>query len=140
MRTIHLIFLFFFTLFIWQCATLKPTNKDIETALNHYDNLIKKVDGDSIALMYTLNGDLGNSAHGRAAIKKMLDGFKTFKVLEQKSTSNSIQINGESALQKGFYNQVAVVGKDTYRIKKPFTVHWQWTNKKEWLIKRFDAE
>ena len=66
--------------------------------------------------------------------------IKSFKVLEQKSTSNSIQIKGDSALQKGFYNQVAVVGKDTYRIKKPFTVHWNWVNKKEWLIKRFDAE
>ncbi len=140
MRPIHLIFLFFVALFIWQCATLKPNSLGIESALNHYDNLIKKVDGDSIAMMYTLDGDLGNSAHGRAAIKKMLDGFKTFKVLEQKSTSNSIQIKGDSALQKGFYNQVAVVGKDTYRIKKPFTVHWNWVNKKEWLIKRFDAE
>lgn len=140
MRTILFIILISALLIIWQCATLKPTASGVEAALKHYDNLIKKVDGDYIAMMYTTDGDLGNSAHGRAAIKKMLDGFKNFKVLEQKSTSNSINIKGDSALQKGFYNQTAVVGKDTYRIKKSFTIHWAWINKKEWLVKRFDVD
>ena len=140
MRTILCFILISVLPVIWQCTTLKPSTNGVEAALNHYDNLIKKVDGDSIAMMYTIDGDLGNSAHGIAAIKKMLDGFKSFKVLEQKSTSNIINIKGDSALQKGFYNQTAVVGKDTYRIKKQFTIHWAWINKKEWQVKRFDVD
>lgn len=140
MRTILFFILISALLIIFQCTTLKPTASGVEAALNKYDNLIKKVDGDSIALMYTTDGDLGNSAHGRAAIKKMFDGFKSFKVLEQKSISNTITLKGDSALQKGFYNQTAVVGKDTYRIKKQFTIHWAWINKKEWQVKRFDVD
>ena len=64
-------------------------------------------------MMYTTDGDLGNSAHGRAAIKKMLDGFKNFKVLEQKSTSNNKPVVFVSILPQRYFVQ-RITG-DRYR-------------------------
>ncbi len=139
MRKIQSIILFFITSIIWQCASLKPTAQAVELASVRYDSLIKKVDSDSIALMFTPDGSISKDVHGRTAIKKMLDGFKNFKVLEQKTTSASIKVTGNSAIQQGVYKQVAVSGKDTFRVEKIFTTTWEWVNK-EWLIKKFEVD
>ena len=52
----------------------------VEEAMHTYDRLILKMDVDSIALLYTPDGDLGKIAHGRDSIRRFLARFKDFKV------------------------------------------------------------
>lgn len=101
---------------------------DVDAAMQHYDQLIKKMDADSIALLYTEDGELGDVAKGRDAIRNFLATFKNVKVLSQVSKTTSIEITGDSALQKGNYIQTVVVdNKDTITVKGEYTANWLWS-------------
>lgn len=41
------------------------SKSEIESAMRQYDHYIQKMDTDSIASMFTPDGDLGDVAHGR---------------------------------------------------------------------------
>ena len=67
-----------------------------ETAMKYYDNLILKLDADSISMLYKPGGNLGDIAIGCDSIKKFLSSFKNVRVLSQssiiKSKNNSSQL------------------------------------------------
>ena len=106
-----------------------------------YDRYILHMDTDPIALMYTIDGDLGNKAHGRDSIRRFLATFKNVRVLSQLSKTTSINIRDDSLLQKGTYAQVAIVGeKDTVRVQGEYTVDWRWFPEEGWKIKRMDTK
>lgn len=125
-------------------SACKPahTNNEIESAMRIYDYFLQKVDADSIASLFTMDGDLGKQAHGRAAIKNFLSQYKDIKVLSQKSTTLSIEIVGDSATQKGTYKQSDILpsGKDTLRVSGSFTTDWIWNQQTGWLIKSIEAK
>lgn len=109
---------------------------EIETAMRLYDHLILKMDADSIAWLYTPDGNLGDIAQGRDSIRKFLSTFKNVRVLSQSSETSSIEITGDSSVQKGRYRQVVLVpGKDTIRVKGEFTANWLWNASDGWHIK-----
>ena len=109
----------------------------MDAAMQHYDQLIKKMDADSIALLYTEDGELGDVAKGRDSIRHFLATFKNVKVLSQVSKTTSIKITSDNALQKGNYIQTVVVdNKDTITVKGEYTANWFWVNKKQLLIKK----
>ena len=127
------------SLFLASCKTAH-NKSEIESAMSRYNYFIQKVDADSIALMFTPDGDLGKMAHGPAAIKNFLDGFKNFQVLSQKSSTESILLKKDSAVQTGHYKQVAVVGKDTFHVKGAFTTLWLWQKQTGWRIKNMETK
>ena len=47
----------------FSCNKESHNRAGIESAMKYYDHLILKTDADSIALLYTSDGDLGNIAH-----------------------------------------------------------------------------
>lgn len=49
--------------------------------MKHYDDLIMNVHADSIAMLYTEDGDPGGIAHDRDSIRNFLPGFKNTQVL-----------------------------------------------------------
>jgi len=105
--------------------------------MQQYDRLIKKMDADSIALLYAANGELGDMVHGRDSIRKFLSSFKNIEVLHCTSTSDTIDIKGDSSLQTGNYTQTAVVDqKDTIHVKGRFRANWQWVADSGWQIKK----
>jgi ketosteroid isomerase-like protein len=115
--------------------------KDVEVAMKKYDSLIMKMDADGIANLYTPDGDLGTMAHGRDSIKKFLSSFSNVKVLSNSSTSEQVVIQGDSSIQTGNYEQVAVVdGKDTLHLKGEFKAIWKWTSSQGWLIKKMETK
>ncbi|MBS1921483.1 MAG: hypothetical protein JST17_14615 [Bacteroidetes bacterium] len=134
-----LFFSLFRLLLLFSCSAAIPTNhneKGVEAAMNHLNRLTLKTDADSIALLYTPDGNLGDVAIGRDSIRNFLARFKNIKVLSQKSTTDSINISGDTAIQKGKYYQSDLIsGKDTVYVKGTFIAKWQWTNDKYWLIK-----
>lgn len=109
--------------------------------MHQYDHFIQKMDADSIALMFTPDGDLGDVAHGRTWIKRYLHGFANLKVVSQQSTSDSIQIKGDSAIQKGTYRQVTIIApEDTVKLKGDFVAKWIWNKHTGWLLKSINTK
>ena len=130
-----------FALMMLLCCKQQHNQKEVELAMKQYDHLIQKMDMDSIALLYTADGDLGSMAHGRDSIRKFLAGFKNMKVLSQISTSDSTTINADTALQKGFYKQTVIVSaNDTVRVKGAYTATWLWVPENGWLIKKMETK
>lgn len=122
------------------CNSSDHNTKGVEEAMKHLDELTLKVDGDSIALLYTPDGKLGNVAQGRDSIRKFLATFKNVRVLSQSSTTKSIEMNKDTAVQKGEYHQSDIInGKDTVHVKGEFTATWVWM-KNQWLIKEMQTK
>jgi hypothetical protein len=98
--TSKLLRLFFSTNFIFllSCNTARYSKSEIDSAMKHYDNLILKSDADSISLLYTPDGNLGDITIGRDSIKKFLSSFKNVRVLSQSSTTKSIRIIRDIAI------------------------------------------
>lgn len=109
----------------------------VETAMKKYDNLILRMNADSISISFTPDGNLGNIAIGRDSIKKFLSSFKNIKVLSQSSITSTLDLAGDSAIHKGIYYQTVLVSeKDTVKVKGEFTANWQWIANDGWFIKR----
>lgn len=114
---------------------------EIVNAMQQYDHLIQKMDADSIALMFTPDGDLGDVAHGRTWIKRYLHGFANLKVVSQQSSSDSILIKGDTAIQKGTYSQVTIIApEDTVKLKGDFVANRIWNKHTGWLLKSIIAK
>ena len=110
---------------------------EIESALKTYDHLIWTMNADSIALLYTVDGQLGEIARGRDSIRRFLSTFTNVKVLSVHSTSEKIVINKDTAIQSGRFNQTALINnKDTARPKGTYEAIWVWTKGEGWKIKR----
>ncbi len=115
----------------------KHSERGVELAMKQYDRLIKKMDADSIALLYTPDGDLGTMAHGRDSIRAFLSGFKDIKVLYQHSMTTYIKVAGDTALQRGVYHQMVLIsGKDTMSVSGEYAAVWWWIAPGEWHIKK----
>jgi hypothetical protein len=138
----NLLFLLLAFVAMQSCTTKqsKPHEKsEIVMAMREYDNLIKKLDADAIALLYDEEGDLGKVAHGRDSIRSFLKTFKDVQVLEQLSTSDVVEVMGDSAKQEGSYVQVDVIGnKDTVTVRGTYKALWKWDGD-AWKIKRMET-
>ncbi len=122
------------------CNTSRHNNKGVQAAMNQYDHYIQTMDVDSIALLFTPNGDLGAMAHGRDSIRKFLDKFKSFKVLSQSSTTDSINSMRGSTIQKGKYHQTVIVPvNDTVTVKGEYTATWVLLPNKGWHLKKMET-
>lgn len=117
------------------------SKSDVEHAMQKYDLLILGMNADSISLIYAPDGELGKMAKGRDSIRAFLNGFKKFRVLSQSSETNTIQINGDSAIQTGTYRQTVIIpSNDTVTVKGRFTALWIWMNRNGWLIQRMETQ
>lgn len=123
------------TIYLFSCNISKHSKSDVESAMKYYDHLILKLDADSIALLYTPDGNLGGIAVGRDSIKRFLASFRNIRVLSQASTTTSLKIIRDTAIQKGFYTQSDIVGKDTIKVRGEYTATWEWLTK-GWHIKK----
>ena len=120
---------------LYSCSASSRNEAGVQNSMKYYDHLIEKLDADSIALLYTPQGRLGTLAVGRDSIRKFLFSFKNVKVLSQKSTTTSIKLYSDSAIQKGNYIQTDILSeKDTIVVKGEYTAHWLWIKKEGWRI------
>jgi hypothetical protein len=108
--------------------------------MKQYDHLILKTDGDSIAMLYTPDGELGKAAKSRNQIRNFLYNFRHYKVLHQLSSIDSLVISGDTAFVSGIYNQKVIVPvNDTVSIKATYASKWEWLHKDGWHIRRMDT-
>ena len=135
MTKIYISFCILFLL-LYSCEQ-KHTTAEIEAAMNRYNHFIEKMDADSISLMYTSDGNLGGVAIGRDSIRSFLQKFKNVKVLLQSTVTDSINLHGDSCIQKGKYIQGCIVnGKDTVTTKGGFVADWIWTKREGWKLRK----
>jgi hypothetical protein len=128
--------LFFISSILFSCNTTKKNEKGVESAMNLYNHYIQKMEPDSIALLFTTDGNLGNIASGRDSIRNFLSNFKDFKVLSQTSITKLIKINRDSTVQQGDYHQTTIIPKnDTVKVSGTFTATWV-HSKSGWHLKR----
>lgn len=129
--------------FLQSCGTKEQKvheKKEIDAAMREYDRLLQTMDAEAIAAIYDEEGDLGDQAHGREAITKFLSEFQNIDVIMQASTTNTIDMLGDSAVQSGSYVQIDVVDKkDTVTVRGTYTALWRWDGE-EWKIKRMETQ
>lgn len=124
------------------CVSYVHRQQEVQDAMQHYDQLIKKMDADSIALLYTADGDLGGIAQGRDSIRRFLSSFKNVRILEVTSTTDSLAMTGDTAFQSGHYKQSGVMNKkDTFHVSGGYHAQWVWIKKEEgWRIKKMSTQ
>ena len=132
-----------FLLFLLNCLVVfyschhRDKRQEVERALANYDRLIKKMDADSISLMYTANGELGDIARGRDSIRKFLSTFTNVEVLSVSSSSEKIDLEKDTIIQSGRYNQLALINhRDTVRPTGTYVARWIWQENEGWKIQR----
>jgi hypothetical protein len=122
------------------CRQKERSAESVEQAMQKYNRYIQKMDVDSIALLYTPDGELGKMARGRDSIRRFLDKFKDYKVLSQVSKTNLINISRDTALQSGLYTQKVIVPvNDTVTLKGLFSTKWIWMDPAGWHIQRMET-
>jgi hypothetical protein len=129
-----------FTFYITGCSLNHGNKEELILKMKEYDHLILKTDGDSIALLYAPDGELGNAAKSRNQIRNFLYNFRHYKVLEQSSSLDSVSVDGDTAFVKGIYHQKVIVPQnDTVSVKGTYASKWEWIHGEGWLIKRMDT-
>jgi hypothetical protein len=122
------------------CRSKKHNAESVEQAMQKYNRYILKMDVDSIALLYTPDGELGKMARGRDSIRRFLENFRKYKVLSQVSKTNLINISRDTALQSGLYTQKVIVPvNDTVTVKGLFSTKWIWMDSTGWHIQRMET-
>lgn len=111
--------------------------------MQQYDNFILHADAKGIAGMFITDGELagpgGMSIRGRDSIENFLSQFKSIKVEEQKSTTDSIRKFGDTAFQYGKYYQRAVVNNTKAEVHGMFRANWVIQANGKLLLKRMSA-
>jgi SnoaL-like domain len=135
---------------LYYCHRKLPSPPDIHDAMATYDRLILKTDADSIALLYMAEGDLGNKVHGRDSIRKFLQQFKNFKVLQQHSTIDSLSLDQDTGYMSGRYHQEVIVPvqdslnpkhrHDTVNVNGKFASVWIRLPEYGWRIQKMETK
>jgi hypothetical protein len=123
---------------IFLCSCNHDMTMQIKKAMKVYDRLILNMDADSLANLYTIDGELGKEAIGRDSIRNFLKSFKDIKVLDYQSETKSIIIYGNTAQQIGTYRQKVAVKYDTLELKGKYSTMWMLI-KGNWLIKKMST-
>lgn len=110
----------------------------IEATYQRYDEFIRRVSADSIASLYTEDGEMiGTGARGPAAIAAFLHQFDRFKVVTQHHTTDAITVGDSLAVHWGRYRQQASAGTgDPVTVTGRFVVEWRLTPGGRWLVRR----
>ncbi|MFZ1799243.1 MAG: hypothetical protein WAU24_05210, partial [Chitinophagaceae bacterium] len=95
----------------------------------------------SISMLFTPDGHLGDMASGRDSIRMFLSSFKNVQVLAQNSTTDSIKMLEDTAFQNGTYHQTDVInGKDTLHVQGTYSATWIWVKGNGWMLKKISTQ
>lgn len=137
MTKLHLLTTAFILIVLLFSCKGKHSKDEIVQAMRRYDRFILEMQVDSIANLYTPDGNLGGVAIGRDSIRALLHKFENIKVIFQESTTESINISADSATHTGSYRQTDILPqRDTVTVSGRFVVNWKWLEKGGWHIQK----
>lgn len=115
--------------------------RDLDAAINHYGRLVKAMASDSIAALYTDDGELGGEGQptisGPDSIRAFLHRFDEYHVLAATMMVDSSRLAGDTGIQHGRYTQrVRLPAGDTVEVSGRFTAEWVIGSSGKWRIRR----
>ncbi len=130
------------------CSSGRAGSGDLEArqavaaAMEHYTALIRTVASDSIAAMYTEDGELLEAGmaplRGPKEIREFLAQFDGKVVVDSASTvSDDVEIFGTTAYQWGSFSQVArVQDQPPGKFSGRYVARWRRTPEGQWKLTR----
>ena len=118
------------------------SEKAVVAAMEHYTALIKQVASDSIAAMYTEDGELLEAGMaplvGPREIREFLAQFDGKVVVDSASTaSDDVEVFGTTAYQWGSFSQVArVQDQPPAKFGGRYVARWRRTPEGHWKLTR----
>jgi uncharacterized protein (TIGR02246 family) len=112
-----------------QTTSVADAESELRQATEHYAQLVKAMDGNAIANLYTAEGEsiiAGQPPiHGREAIRNQLESFKGFSVQSETLTADTITVDGARAHVTGTYRQrVRVPAGDVIEVHGAYAADW----------------
>ncbi len=126
------------------CRSAPPTvatTQSLQDALDHYSQLVEGMQSDSIAALFTADGELGAAGQpavvGPGAIAAHLHTFDQYRVLSERLMVDSSAIIADSGFQRGHYAQTVILpAGDTVTVSGRFTVEWLNDGHGKWRVRR----
>ncbi|MBX6365217.1 MAG: DUF4440 domain-containing protein [Gemmatimonadetes bacterium] len=115
---------------------------EVSAAMGHYVALTRRVDSDSVAAMYTADGELLEPRmaplRGREAIRRFLAPFDARTVVDTAAfRTTSLDVYGDVAYQWGTYHQVARLdGGPPGTFDGRFAAQWRRDTDGRWRLAR----
>ena len=119
----------------------ESAESQVRAALQHYAQLIGKMDNAGIAALFTQDGEVVNPGRdpikGPAAIEAFLKQFSDYHVLSEMMIPQKTQVDGDRAEQEGTFKQ-RVRGPDgnVIDVSGTFTIVWIRDSSGAWRIQR----
>ncbi|HEY2806602.1 MAG TPA: hypothetical protein VGI92_12165 [Gemmatimonadales bacterium] len=117
------------------------TRAELDSALIHYDSLVRRMAVDSIAATYTPDGEmLGTNAGtvtGPDSIRKFLGQFSQFRVDTQEMRVAAVELFDAEAVQWGTWKQATTVpAQGMVHVQGRFVAHWVRGTDGRWRLRR----
>jgi uncharacterized protein (TIGR02246 family) len=112
-----------------QTTSVSDAQNQLRQATEHYAQLVKAMDSNAIANLYTADGEsiiVGQPPiHGRDAIRKQLESFSGFSVQSEVLTADTITVDGPRAHVTGTYRQrVRVPAGEVMEVHGAYAADW----------------
>ncbi len=123
----------------------RDVGREVQHALERYDEFIRDMAHDSIAQSYLPNGEMSDAQDppftGPGAIEAHLRTFAAYQVLGNRFTVDSTAAVADTATQWGTYWQrVRVPAGDTVEVRGRFVARWQRTAETTWRLRRMHTD
>jgi len=110
-------------------APVADTETQLRQATEHYAQLVKAMDSNAIANLYTADGEsiiVGQPPiRGREAIRKQLESFSGYSVQSEILTADTINVDGPRAHVTGTYRQrVRIPAGDVIEVHGAYAADW----------------
>lgn len=116
-------------------------SSSLNAALAHYTELVRQMASDSIAALYTADGEVAGSGRapivGPPAIAAFLGSFSSYHVLADSMKVDSLSVRGDSGMQTGsFWQLVQLPSGDTVQAQGGFRATWVRDGHGGWRVRR----
>ena len=134
------LFLFIIIFAILSCRSSVDRTKEIEKNMQHYGDLLLRLEADSLADCFTADGELSGEGQkpviGQDSIRKVFKSFAGAHMLEYKITMKPTLFKSDTGVQEGSYFQKVIIPQgDTLELGGEYSTKWIEVDNK-WLLKR----
>lgn len=123
------------------CASGADAKRDVEAALQRYNDALARNDADGMVSMFTPDGETSWAEdapiRGSDAIRAHLRRFAEFRVESSRMRTDSLVVTGPAARQEGtFWQRTRLPDGKVVEAQGRFTVEWTRGADGRWLVRR----
>lgn len=122
-------------------AQTREDSIGVNKALRLYENLVTRMNADSIGVLFGKDGVLvkspSESIIGSTAVSEYLKSFSSFHVYSYRINCDTLIFKNGYAIQTGeYWQQVRIPSGDTVNVNGRFRIEWQRFKNDSWQIHR----